>query len=361
MTTVQRRFRFGRAPAVRATALALASLLAGGGQLGYAAPPPPVDKEEAAAAKAKAKEAAAKVLAAAKEAAAKEAAAAEAAASTPIMVLEGGKVVGQKTAEAARKEGLTVIDLSDEWLPVVFSQTPDKPQPLRPFLQNLANGKLGTGRLYARAHEDRFFEVFGIFPSLNLVRKRLADKRRHTCHDKVKDGVLEELSPKNVIPPEELEKVPNPNPETRAETPMVTTGRTISPRPLTEQEKRAVIAMQAHLRCEDMLRGKATPGRMDRWTAEGLKVYQHLHQLADSSKIDLDTRTVLLGDSREHDFRLMLRVLRERIVDATGLLEDGSAVGAQGQVQGRTLDSPEFQPLAAQTDKEPAPPQAAAP
>ena len=38
--------------------------------------------------------------------------------------------------------------------------------------------------------------------------------------------------------------------------------------------------------------------------------------------------------------------MRERIVDATGLLEDGSAVGAQGQVQGRVLDSPEFQPLA---------------
>jgi hypothetical protein len=64
---------------------------------------------------------------------------------------------------------------------------------------------------------------------------------------------------------------------------------------------------------------------------------------------------VLLGDSREHDFRLLLRVLRERIVDATGLLEDGSAVGAQGQVQGRVLDSPEFQPLAVSADKDKAP------
>src|SRR5438552_7926385 len=121
--------------------------------------------------------------------------------------------------------------------------------------------------------------------------------------------------------------------------------------------------MQAHLRCEDMLRGKATPGRMDRWTAEGLKVYQHLHQLADNSKIDADTRAVLLGDCREHDFRLLLRVLRERIVDATGLLEDGSAIGVQGQVQGRALDSPEFQPLALSADKAPssAPPVGEAP
>ncbi len=331
----------------KATALVLAGLVAGGGLTTQAAPPP--DKEAAAAKAA----AAAKVMAAAKESAAKAAAAAEAAANEPIAVLEGGRVVGQKTPEAARKEGLTVVDLSDDWLPYVFSETPEKPQPLRPFLLDLANGRTGKGKQYARPREDRFFEVFGIFPSPNLVRRRLADKKRHACHDKVKDAVLEELAPKNVIPPEELEKVPNPNPETRAETPMVTTGRTISPRPLTEQEKRAVIAMQAHLRCEDMLRGKATPGRMDRWTAEGLKVYQHLHQLADSSKIDADTRAVLLGDSREHDFRLLLRVLRERVVDATGLLEDGSALGVQGQVEGRVLDSPEFQPLAVSADKAP--------
>jgi len=357
MSPAQRRSRIAHAPVARLTALALAGLLASGGQMTQAAAP--ADPAEKADKEAKAA-ASAKVLAAAKEAAAKEAAAAEAAASIPIPVIEGGKVVGQKTPADARKDGLTIVDLSDDWLPYVFSQTPDKPQPLRPFLLDLANGRLKTGRLYARAHEDRFFEVFGIFPSLNLVRRRLADKRRHTCHDKVKDGVLEELSAKNVIPPEELEKVPNPNPETREETPMVTTGRTISPRPLTEQEKRAVIAMQAHLRCEDLLRGKATPGRMDRWTAEGLKVYQHLHQLADSSKIDADTRAVLLGDSREHDFRLLLRVLRERIVDATGLLEDGSAIGVQGQVQGRLLDSPEFQPLAVSADKAPASPAEAA-
>jgi hypothetical protein len=352
MSTAQTCSRIGRAPGARAIALALAGLLVGGGQTTQAAPPAPADKEAAAAAKAAAKEAGAKVLAAAKEAAAKEAAAAQAAANVPIPVLEGGRVVAQKTPENARKEGLTVVDLSDDWLPYVFSQTEDKPQPLRPFLLDLANGRLRTGRQYARPHEDRFFEVFGIFPSLNLVRRRLADKKRHACHDRVKDGVLEELSPKNVIPPEELEKIPNPNPETRAETPMVTTGKTISPRPLTEMEHRAVIAMQAHLRCEDLLAGKAVAGRMDRRTAEGLKVYQHLHQLADSSKIDADTRAVLLGNSREHDFRLLLRVLRERVVDATGLLEDGSAIGVQGQVQGRMLDSPEFQPLAVSTDKD---------
>jgi hypothetical protein len=316
--------RTGRAPGVRATALALAGLLAGGGQATQAATPAP---RPAAAVPAPPP------------------------ADAPVLVVDGGRVTGQTTRESAARDGLTVIDLSDDWLPFVFSETPDKPQPLRPFLLDLANGRFRSGRNYARPREDRFFEAFGIFPSLNLVRRRLADKKRHACHDRVKDAVLQELSAKNVIPPEEPEKIPNPDPATAQETPMITTGRTISPRPLTALEKRAVIAMQAHLRCEDLLSGKAVPGRMDRRTAEGLKVYQHLHMLADNSRIDADTRAVLLGDSREHDFRMLLRALRERVVDATGLLEDGSALGVQGEVQGRVLDSSEFRPLAPPTEK----------
>jgi hypothetical protein len=279
------------------------------------------------------------------------------------MVVEGGRVVGQATSESARRDGLTVVDLSDDWLPYVFSEEPGKPQPLRAYLIDLANGRFRPGSAYAHAREDRFFEAFGIFPSLNLLRRRLADKKRHACHERVKDGVLEELSARNVIPAEEAEKVPNPDPATAKETPMVTTGRTISPRPLTAQEKRAVIAMQAHLRCEDLLPGRASAGRMDRRTSEGLKTYQHLQMLADNANLDFETRAALLGDSREQDFRALLRALRARVVDVTGLIEDGSALGAQGQVQGRVIDTNEFQPLSAPpgaAKPTPAPPMATA-
>jgi len=316
----KKRFRTGRAGA-GASALALAGLLAGSGPTTQAKQP-------------------AAVVPAAPLAEA-------ASPSGGIMIVEGGRAAGQTTLEGARRDGLTVVDLSDDWLPYVFSEEPGKPQPLRPYLIDLANGRFRSGSQYARAREDRFFEAFGIFPSLNLLRRRLADKKRHACHERVKDGVLEELSAKNVIPAEEAEKVPNPNPATAKETPMVTTGRTISPRPLTAQEKRAVIAMQAHLRCEDLLSGKATSGRMDRRTSEGLKIYQHLQMLADNANIDFETRAALLGDSREQDFRALLRALRARVVDVTGLIEDGSALGAQGQVQGRVIDTAEFLPLSA--------------
>jgi hypothetical protein len=272
---------------------------------------------------------------------------------TEATVVEGGKATGQTTPEKAKRDGLTIVDLSDAWLPYVFSEEPDKPQPLRPYLVDLANGRFRGGSAYARPREDKFFEVFGISPSLNLLRRRLADKKRHACHERVKDAVLEGLSPKNVIPAEEAEKVPNPDKAAVAagDAPaMIPTGRTISPRPLTATEKKAVMVMQAHLRCEGLLPGRAAAGRMDRRTVEGLKAYQRLQTLADNGSIDLDTRTALLGDSREQDFRALLRALRERVADATGLIEDGSALGILGEVQGRLLDTAEFRPVAMPTD-----------
>jgi hypothetical protein len=376
--------KYTRRPAPSATALALAVLLAGE-HTTQATQPPPV---------------AAKPAAATKPAATTPAAAPTS--SGDLIVVEGGRAVGQTTPEAARHDGLTVVDLSDDWLPFIFSEEPGKPQPLRPYLIDLANERLRKGGAYAKAREDRFFEAFGIPPSPSVLRRRLADRKRHACHDRVKDSVLETLSAKNVIPAEEAEKVPcvpavpgapppppggtpappggTPAPPPGASPPqppakpvcpprepgeppvtMVMTGRTISPRPLTAVEKRAVVAMQAHLRCEDLLSGKANAGRMDRRTSSGLEIYQRLNMVADSGRIDFDTRTVLLADSREQDFRALLRALRARVVDATGLLEDGSALGVVGQVQGRMLDSPEFQPLSGPATPAPATPAPATP
>jgi len=263
------------------------------------------------------------------------------------MVVEGGRFVGQTTPDKARRDGLTVVDLSNDWLPHVFSEEPGKPQPLRSDLIALANGRLPRGSALARAREDRYFEAFGIFPSLNLLRRRLADAKRHLCHDKVRDQALERMSPRSVIVPEEPEKS-SATPEDGAPPPDPALAPEAPPRkPLGPAAQRAVIAMQAHLRCEGLLLRGAKRARMDRRTVAGLQIYQRKLMIADHGRIDLGTRTALLADSREHDFRALLRALRERVADATGLIEDGSALGVQGEVQGRMLDSAEFQPLPA--------------
>src|SRR5262245_1927637 len=111
MSPAQRSSRIGRAPRTRATAFALAALLAGGGQATQAAPLTPEEKAAAAEEKAAKAEASAKKLAEAKEAATKADTAAQAAAKLPIPVIEGGKATRQMTADEARKSGLTVVDL----------------------------------------------------------------------------------------------------------------------------------------------------------------------------------------------------------------------------------------------------------
>src|SRR5690348_4518264 len=135
---VARRSRIRRTPAVGLTAVALAGLCAGGGQPTQAKPAAP---------------------------------AAEPAPAAELAVVDGGRIAGQTTAENARRDGLTVVDLSDDWLPYVFSEEPGKPEPLRPFLIDLANGRFRSGSQYARPREDRYFEAFGIFPSLNMMRR----------------------------------------------------------------------------------------------------------------------------------------------------------------------------------------------
>ena len=64
--------------------------------------------------------------------------------------------------------------------------------------------------------------------------------------------------------------------------------------------------------------------------------------LPSAGVIDAETREALLTGSRELDFRTLLRALRERVVDATGLIEDGSALNAWQPILGRFIESAEY-------------------
>jgi len=67
-------------------------------------------------------------------------------------------------------------------------------------------------------------------------------------------------------------------------------------------------------------------------------MFQRRNFLLPTNRLDEETRHALALDSRELDFRLALRVLRERVVDATGLVEDGTAGAGPVPVLGRMLD-----------------------
>lgn len=64
--------------------------------------------------------------------------------------------------------------------------------------------------------------------------------------------------------------------------------------------------------------------------------------LVSKGYFDEHSRDVMLLPSEERVFRSLLRALRERVVDATGLVEDGTAGSGPSEVLGRLLDAPEL-------------------
>ncbi len=103
----------------------------------------------------------------------------------------------------------------------------------------------------------------------------------------------------------------------------------------------AITAAETHLACEGLLAERHLDGVFDWRTGEALGLYQRRHFVVARGQLDPATRAALVTDSRDLDVRAALRMLRERVIDATGIIEDGSAVNQQRAVLGHLLD-PDF-------------------
>jgi hypothetical protein len=269
---------------------------------------------------------------------------------------QDGRVVGRLTGEEAEARGLTIVDLRDEHVPSLFASDPSLgergAQPSAETLRALAAGRFGAGEEFDRARGERFLSLYGVPPTLGALSPRLADEPRHRCHDAVDDETLRDVS-RVMSPWGDMARR-----RTRAAQYLaLVTHRArlaargaAAPSAWAERRFRAlhaeiapVRAVQAHLRCEALLSPRSAEGVYDGWTSAGVAAYQRLHMVPSrSGLLDAATRAVLLDDSRERELRALLRTLRERVVDATGLIEDGSAAGAWGTVLGRTLDVADF-------------------
>jgi hypothetical protein len=105
----------------------------------------------------------------------------------------------------------------------------------------------------------------------------------------------------------------------------------------------AVTAAQEHLLCEGLIeKNRIKPGIYDWRTSAAVGAFQRKYMYLADQSLGANTRAAFVLDSRERDMRAALRVLRERVVDATGLVEDGSAGAEWAMVLGRYIDSPAF-------------------
>jgi hypothetical protein len=230
----------------------------------------------------------------------------------PWPVLAAGVETGRVCAEDLGPGALTVVDLSDDWVPRVLRSEGDAGAPVPQYRETYV--ALADERPEASSRHQRFLEPYGIFPSLRVAGARLLDQARHDCHARIDSAPIAALT-RRLEPFSAL-------------------------RP-SAAEKAALVALDARLVCEGLLAPTTRP--RPRWRLQNaLEAYQRQHMIVSRGFLDAETRRVLMEDSRELDFRTLLRALRARVVDATGLIEDGSAAGARGLVLGRRIDGDAF-------------------
>ncbi len=236
--------------------------------------------------------------------------------SPSVAVFEAGMEVGRLCLADALRDGFTVVDLSDDWVPRALREPDDYvhlPQPYRATYVRLANEVFPAGPEGDRPRRDAFLDLYGIFPSFRVVAARLLDEERHLCHAAVDQSAIQALAT-------------SPQPATARLTPAVTA---------------AFAALDQLLVCERLLPVSAR--RRPRWRLQGaIEAYQRKHMIVSYGVLDGETRRALVQDSRELDFRAVLRTLRARVIDATGLIEDGTALAARGTMLSRQVDGDAF-------------------
>jgi hypothetical protein len=278
---------------------------------------------------------------------------AEGACVTAIVIVDGAEK-GSICTSAAAAKGLVVVDLTDTWTPTLFAPTADGQVPsFHDRYLALANERDENSR--PLEGEDALDELYGVVPALAIVHTRLADDSRHACHaaidpkpilvldhpfsqDDKQAVVVADASRTFLATQLDKERVRR---KLADATPLATDPawavRYAKWKKLDDQHTALVVAEQ-ELRCEGWLIDKDTDGSFTWRTGNAVELFQRRNFLMPTEKLDQETREAMQLGSRELDFRLALRILRERVVDATGLVEDGTANAGPQPILGRMLD-----------------------
>jgi hypothetical protein len=227
-------------------------------------------------------------------------------------VLQAGDRAGEICVEDAASLGLTVVDLSDAWTPRIFTadaKTGSAPEYREKYLELASNPSADLG-------------LHGIAPNLSILAGRVTDPKRLACDAAIDRAALLDLDAE------------------RAATSDVSAQAKVVKRAETGP---AMAAMQATLVCEGFLKKASVSGRSGQATHGALEPFRKRHMVVGLG-IDAATVHALALGSDELAYRGLLRGLRERVVDATGLLEDGTASESSHLVAGRELDLSRFAP-----------------
>ena len=287
-----------------------------------------------------------------------------------------GEVAEKRALEGARAAGLLDVDLSDSWAPLILQDgdprrvppsASDAPKPngYRKTFVDLANERVDADGQRPRRDEHNYLEVFGVPPSLSVLAARIEldlQPDRRACFAGVNleplrrfDGNVGFLDRERarrdfieaVRDADWMHKqAAQAGAASGASAPGAVDAALIQA--LREDPKRrgrvdrylrgqarvaAVRAAQAYLACDHLLlpatRGRFTEGMFDLPTHEALADWERKNDVFGWGFLGGETLAALLRPQLELHFDTFKRVLAERLADAAGIVEDGSAARAR--------------------------------
>ena len=270
----------------------------------------------------------------------------------PVAFWKDGKPQGDVDAARADEAGNLLVDLGEDWTPFILTEASSSdgehlPSQYRETYLALARGEFPDDRHGYRAKTDEYLELYGILPTLSLLRARFQDVRELECAEALDLVPLQEfegflayekgrrpvrrLARYELLKPQmaalvELAAVESLDDVTRAHVADDEEWEKVEEYRILAPEIEAIAAAQARMECEGFFEGQGdhTPGLFDWRTHEALAEFERRHRVYGWGFIGKDTLAVLQRTPQETEQEAVIRVLTERAMHAAEVIEDGS-------------------------------------
>ena len=269
----------------------------------------------------------------------------------PVTLWKDGKPAGEIDLAQPHDARIVVLDLGEDWTPYIFTERSSPaeapvPQSYRATYLALARGEFPNDHHGKRAKKDRYLELYGILPTLTLLRTRFREAVSQDCASKVD---LEPLGQyERLLPYVDNGKAQRDSSqflalERRLKQSMVKQGvdapSKLDPSRLSAADKATlkqyekiaptallIRAAQARLACEGFYPPKVTytDGALDWATNDALALFERKHRVFGWGFLTHDSVEALKQPPLEGERQAVLRILTERGMHAGGFLEDGS-------------------------------------
>jgi hypothetical protein len=251
-------------------------------------------------------------------------------------------------AQAIESVGYTLVDLRDDWTPLIFgeehtSEGVPLPNRYRRVFIGLANDQLDSDGEPIVPGEENYLELYGVFPSLSVLRARFLQDAAQPCHDQESVAVLQAVETVSYIAPKDmrraeqrLSQIARQLETARRRANVATLQELAQQKPplaakvaLIEKraaEKAALAAVERRLACEKLLTAESrhVPGAYDEAMRLAVRRFQQKHMIYEANFLRRRTVVALARPLLDNDYDALVRALRERVVAAAGVIEDGT-------------------------------------